>query len=218
MARKYPEPNRLDPLSETALNRRVWAAYLHAGYDRTRFAAAMGVQYSLVSHWDTGKHAMSLAHFMRAAELVGFTMDELAHGHTHGHTGTRVAQGPEGALSVDAIRALLLAVNATTEQISALGEHQESATGRLQPMTRSYVLAFIATYAARVESGKTHAQALKLAFAEAVNARAAIAAHDSGRRPLGANGASGPGGRKRAPTPARKRPARVVIAKPTNVN
>lgn len=213
MARKYPEPDRLDPLSESALNRRVWAAYLHAGYDRTRFAAAMGVQYSLVSHWDTGRHAMSLAHFMRAAELVGFSMDELA----HGHAATRAGQGPEVALTQDAIRALLLAVNATTEQISALGEHQESAVGRLQPMTRTYVLRFIATYAARVADGKQHAQALKLAFIEAVNARAAIAAHDSGRRPLGVNGAThGPSGRKRgAATPARKKTARVTIAKPT---
>lgn len=213
MARKYPEPNRLAPLSETALNRRVWAAYLHAGYDRTRFAAAMGVQYSLVSHWDTGKHAMSLAHFMRASELVGFTMDELA----HGPTAMRPGQGPEASLNQDAIRTLLLAVHASSEQIVALGEHQESAVGRLQPMTRSYVLAFIETYAARVADGKTPATAQKLAFAAAVNARAAIAAHDSGRRPLGANGSThGGGGRKRAAaTPARKKTARVTIEKPT---
>lgn len=206
MPRKYPQPNALDPLSETAINRRVWAAYLRAGFDRASFAQAMGVRYNLVSHWDTGKHSMSLAHFMRAAELVGLSMDQLA----HGHAGTRAPRQPETALSDDGVRALLHELKATHDQIAALGEHRASAAGMLQPFTRTYVTRFCAVYKTAVDGGKPRSKAIALAMVEAVNARAQVAALDAGRKPLlpAAVGGEGKTGKIAKP---RKRALRVHV-------
>lgn len=207
MTRKFTEPNRHDPLSENAMNRRVWAAYLRAGYDRGSFAKAMGVKYNQVHYWDVGSSTMGLGYLCQASTLVGYTLDELVFGHAAKSRPTH----QEAALSQDAIRALLLAINASTEQITALGEHQESPAGRLQPMTRTYVVSFVSTYAAAVDSGRKHEQAIKAAMVEAVNARAAVAAVSSGRTPLPVDGSNG----KRAPKVTKRRKApRVPVERP----
>lgn len=216
MARKYPKPNVLDPLSEGAPNRRVWAAYLRQGLDRGSFAVAMDVRYNLVTYWDTGKHSMSLAHFAKAAAIVGYTMDELM----HGHAGSARLRQPEQPLSADAIRALLLELRANTVQITALAEHRGSPAGELQPMTRTYVTRFVSAYQTLIDAGKSPAHAQRLAMIEAVNAREAVAAADAGRKPLraGAVASAGAGagtdGGTRPPRKARKRTLRVQVERP----
>lgn len=204
MPRKYDLPNANDPLSEPTLNRRLWASYLRAGYNRSSFARALGMNQSLIYEWDTGKRAPTLANFIKACELAGASMDEIA----HGPLGENRRRGPETPLSIEEVRQLLLELNATAEQIAALGEHGESSAGRLQPMTRTYVTRFISAYAGFVEAKKSHATAIKLAMVEASNARAMVNALDSKRKPLAASTATRKG---------RKKPRRVDAEPPTRL-
>lgn len=187
MAKKYDHPDKHDPLGEPTLNRRLWAAYLRAGYDRAGFAKAMKVRYNNVLNWDHGKFVMSLAHFIRGAGLVGYSMEELVHGYARsGSSTTAPPVRHEDALTADGVRAVLLDARADQAQIKALGEHQESVEGRLQPMTRTYVTTFVNAYAAATKGPgkKSHSAAMRHAMTEAVNARALVSALDGERKPL----------------------------------
>lgn len=73
-------PNVADPLSETTPGRRVHAAYLRAGFTRAEFQRALGVSYVTVDNWDKGG-AIRLENLLSAAEMLGYTMDELCYGH-----------------------------------------------------------------------------------------------------------------------------------------
>jgi hypothetical protein len=208
---KYEEPNKLDPLSEPTLNRRVWAAYLRAGFTRASFAAAMGVRYAHVHHWDLGRHVMTLPHLMRAATLVGMTLDQLA----YGHAGRATPPQPELPLTDDGVRAVLFELNASEKQMTALAEHRASTVGAYQPFTRTYVTSFVSTYQEAIDAGRKHALAMRLAFVAADNARAQLAAMDAKRKPL--QRSDGPLVQPMAATERkpRKRVARVPVAPPT---
>lgn len=76
-----PKPNVLDPLSEPTRHRRIWAAYLAAGFTRREFAQKLGTNYHTVNRWDSGAATISLDMLERTSALVGFSMDELCFGH-----------------------------------------------------------------------------------------------------------------------------------------
>jgi hypothetical protein len=73
-------PNVLDPLSEPTIGRRLWAAYLRAGYTRASFSRALGVSYPTVDKWDIDRSIIDTVNLMEASQLVGYTMDELCFG------------------------------------------------------------------------------------------------------------------------------------------
>lgn len=146
------EPNRNDPLSEPNIGRRLWAAYLRAGYTRSTFAAALGESsaeqrpptYATIVRWDKGG-SPDLATLARAAQLVGYTLDELFYGHQR-PTVKRI----EDNLTVDAIIALLDELGATSDQALALARWRQSPAGMYAKITRSYVTKFLEAHAAMV--------------------------------------------------------------------
>lgn len=75
-----PKPNVLDPLSEPTRHRRIWAAYLAAGFTRREFAQKLGTNYHTVNRWDSGAATISLDMLERASGLVGYSLDELCFG------------------------------------------------------------------------------------------------------------------------------------------
>jgi hypothetical protein len=178
MAPKYPEPNRLDPLSEPTLNRRLWGAYLRVGFRRAEFARALDVRDNLIRNWDLGLNTISLPNLIRAALIVGYSIDELVHG----------AKGrphePESALDHAAIGGVLDDIAATPAQHAALVEHEDSIEGRYQRLTRTYVVRFVTAYQDGIALGKPHDVAMRNAIVQAHNARALVDASDSGRKPF----------------------------------
>jgi len=173
------EPNRNDPLSEHTLQRRLWAAYLRAGFTRAEFSRALGVRYATCQAWDNGESIPDLMTFGRAAQLVGYSMDELAFGPANKRA-TRVEQ----ELSREGIKDLLLELNASGEQRIALGEHEMSPAGRYQRYTRTYIATFISAYAKALDAGNKRDAAIESAMVEATRARALADAVSSGIKPV----------------------------------
>ena len=173
-------PNVDDPLSEATPQRRLWAAYLRAGYTRASFARLLGVVYHTLDAWDTGVAMPDLPRFAAAAVHVGYTVDELLWG--HGGMQSHAGSG-ESALSVEGVRRLLDQLQATAEQRQALGEHRESARGIYASFTATYVRTFISAYAAAREK-LPHAEVKLHAVIEAENAQAIVAARLRGAQPI----------------------------------
>lgn len=183
-----PKPNVDDPLSEPTRHRRLWAAYLRAGFTRRTFAAALGTNYHTVNRWDAGAAAMSLDMLERASPLVGFTMDELCFGRVQPAAAadkrdfaasaavetqvtelrsTRVVE----VLSEADIRALFDAQRVDPGTRAAFGEHAASPAGRYQSFTAAYVEAWCSAYAySRDELQALQAAANARAVTEAVTA------------------------------------------------
>jgi DNA-binding XRE family transcriptional regulator len=173
-------PNPADPLAEKTLARRLWAAYLRAGFNRPQFAEAVGVRHQTVVAWDKGEAVPNLIAFQRASELVGYTMDQLV----YGHAGRPAARTVEPDLSREGIKALLDELGASSSQRAAVGEHVASPAGMFQPFTRSYVTTFIQAYTGATERGVKHEAALAQAMVAATNARAVTGAVALGAKPL----------------------------------
>lgn len=135
-------PNAHDPLSEPLRHRRLWACYLHRGYTRATFAAAMETTYAVVHGWDhhTREGGISLAKLEKASRILRFSMDELCFGKR------QTLLGREPALSDEEIRDALAEVGATHEERTAFGEHAASPVGRYQEITRSYVHGWLSGY------------------------------------------------------------------------
>ena len=121
-----------------------------------------------VWQWDTERSFPTLELFKRACELVGYTMDELAHGHVRPEP-----RAAEPDLSDAAVKALLDSLGATDAQRNALGEHAASPAARFQRLSRTYVSTFVASYAAAIQTGVRHLSAIASAATDAANARAA---------------------------------------------
>jgi hypothetical protein len=173
-----PDPNAADPLSEPTVNRRLWAAYLNRGFNRRSFSRAMGSAYSTVDDWDTGKRMPQLDNLIRAREVLEvFTLDELAFGHNPPQQ-----QRIEKELGRDAIKLLLRELTAgidpatALDWMEALGEYERSAAGQYTMFTRSYICAFIDTYASARADGEPRKRAVELAKTIAINARATVEA------------------------------------------
>lgn len=189
-------PNKLDPISEPTLNLRLWAAYLRAGYTRASFARALGVLYNVVLNWDLGRNAISLPYLIKAQGLVGYTLDELV----HGHAGFRGKQH-EDPLNDDGVRVVIAGMhNVTSEAMEALAEHRDTKAARYRPLTRTYVTSFIGAYMAARAANKSHVSAIRAAANTALNAANAATAALNGRKPLGDL-------RSRTPTPPPLTPA-----------
>jgi DNA-binding XRE family transcriptional regulator len=167
----HPEPNVSDPLAEHTVNRRMWAAYLRAGYNRNTFAPELGITYQGLHLLDVGKSTPKLSTLCRVSELTGFTLDQLVYGHH-----SPGLQRMEKLLADDDVRAVLFEIRASTEQIEALAEYHRSVAGSLQPLTRSFVSAFVERYALARSEGSDHPVAIQEAKASAVNARENAAA------------------------------------------
>lgn len=159
-------PNVDDPLSEPTFNRRLWAAYLQAGYSRKSWAKAMGTSYAHANAWDSGKKVHTLAYAERAAALTGYTVDQLLHGYG-------AFEGREHSLSDREILTVLDELKASDDACRAWGKFRRSDVGVAQRSTRSYVVAFVQTYQhARVTKGET--AAVGEAMRVAANARAMV--------------------------------------------
>lgn len=172
-------PDTTDPLAHATVQRRLWSAYLRAGYNRSTFADALGVRMQTIWQWDTEKSVPTLQLFQRAAELVGFSLDQLAYGHARPERRTT-----EPGLSQSAITSLLDELGASDAQRAALGEHVTSPAGMYKKLTRTYVATFIASYAEAVTRGQQPTAAIATAVADATNARASADAIALGARPL----------------------------------
>jgi len=78
---KLEAPNpESDPMLEPTIGRRVWAAYVRAGYNRHTFAAQLGIYYTTLQRSDAGSSQLTLPLVMRAALLLGHSMDDLCFG------------------------------------------------------------------------------------------------------------------------------------------
>lgn len=169
-----PRPNVDAPLSEPTRHRRVWAAYLAAGYTRAQFADALGTNYYTVNRWDSGAAAMSLDMLERAVKLLGYTMDELCFGAAGRPTvaGSGDAAPATPVMADSDVRAVLDAMRATPATRAALGEHLASPAGRYQTLTADYVRAWAAAWASTQDP--------RAALRAAVNARAVTEATATG--------------------------------------
>src|SRR5262245_27400609 len=109
-----PDPNAADPLGEHTLNRRLHAAYLAKGWTRADFARRLGVKYTTVDRWDSAAGNPSLDLLCRAAELVGYTTQQLLSGRDSGAP----APVADDSMSVDERRALDLVIREFADQIT----------------------------------------------------------------------------------------------------
>lgn len=197
------EPNRDDPLSEPTVNRRIWAAYLQRGFNRSTWANALGMSYPSVDQIDIGKVTPKLETLIKMRRLLGtYSLDELAFGRD------APARSSNAELSDAQVRALLVELGAEVETADALGQHVASPSGRFMPLTRAYVSAFAQAFeAARAEQLDPRAS-IDLAKRTAINAQANAEAIEQGVRPVGRSQlAAAPRERITAPAP-RKRKAR----------
>lgn len=172
-----PEPNKANPLAESSLNRRLWAAYLHRGYTRADFARMLGLHYTGLFNLDVGKSGVPhLKTLILASQLLGFSLDELVFGHA------RPTGLAEVELTRDGVKALLLKLGAETDVIEALGAYVHSAAGHFQTFTPAWVEAFNQDYRAAVDhEALTPEQALERAKGAAAKARALAATTAAGR-------------------------------------
>jgi hypothetical protein len=175
----HAPPQTADPLAEPTLQRRLWSAYLRAGYDHASFAKALGTRYATVHGWVTHGAPISFELFMRACELVGYSLDDIAYGYTKPK-----ARSLEPDLGHGGIKTLADELDASGAQRAALGEHLASPSGVFQRVTRSYVVAFVAAYDAAARTGQKHEAAIAAAVVAAVNARALADAIARGAKPM----------------------------------
>lgn len=185
-------PNVADPLSEPTRHRRLWAAYLAAGYTRREFAAKLGTNYHTVNRWDAGAAAISLDMLERASALVRFSMDELCFGRPSATAPTTPSSGAlqrrETALSDADIRALLDAQRVDPSTRAAFGEHAASPAGRYQSFTPAYIEAWCSAYGStRDEAAALQAAVNARAITEAVAAGVGSVSPDTLRASLARN-------------------------------
>jgi hypothetical protein len=219
---KYKTPNALDPLAEPTLNRRLWAAYLAAGYDRAGFARAMDVGYNLAQAWDTGRSGINLQHLIHAAEIVGYTVDQLVYGKA-GSAAQREAE--VRSLDADGLRVLLDALHASGDACAALGELRASPQGQHQRYTPVFVRTFVITFSAwiahkdlaRLEPDVRRKQAIAYGLTAAIQALAQAEAVAGGRRML-PRAADGGTATKKRKARVRKKVARIPTAAPEELH
>src|SRR5262245_45613138 len=169
------EPSREAPLTEPTMNRRIWGAYLEAGWNRNTWADALGMSYQGIDLIDSGKSMPQLPTLMRMQELIGkYTLDELVYGH---NPPTMKRFEPE--LTHDAVKAVLWQLACAPDTLEALGDFTESASGKYVRLTRSYVVAWSERYQLARKEGMPRQSAIDVAkqIASAAQAHAdAIAA------------------------------------------
>jgi transcriptional regulator with XRE-family HTH domain len=174
------EPNVDDPFSEPTIQRRVWASYRQAGMSRYAFAKKLGVAYSTVDNWDTGKAMPEVTTLLEIAKLLQVPIEKLL----YGHEGLAGPDGREPQLTEDGIRAVLSEVHATPAQRAALGEFRQSPAGLYQEWTRSFVLGFLGRYNSARAAGATAAEAAIEGLGGGMEARAVTAALSGDARPV----------------------------------
>lgn len=170
---KFADPNVSDPLSEPTLNRRLWAAYKALGMTRRDFARALDAGENLVTYWDTGKTTISLVYLIKAARVVGYSLDELVHGRSAEHM---------RSLSAEQIRTLLDDAGASYAQRDALSELMR--TQPAEPLSAAYVRGFLRSFARAARDQVQHDAALKRAQRGARNAHETALAKAQGLQPL----------------------------------
>jgi hypothetical protein len=177
--RQYP--NHLDPLGEASVHRRIWAAYLAAGFNRNTWADALGLSYQAVDQYDIGRVTPKLDTLLKMVGLLRgmFTLEELA----YGRNVPRHTAGVESVLTEDAIRALLFEVAAGPDAVAAFGMHFGSDAGKFVRWTRSYITAFVERYALARREGLDTDAAIDAAKTTAGNAQANVAALAAGVKP-----------------------------------
>lgn len=191
--KSLPEPSVADPLSETTLERRVWGAYLRAGFSRAQWGRALGIKrYQTLIELDKAERPWELNALAAAAQLVGYSLDQLYYGHAgrvNGHA-TRSA-----ALNADGIVTALNELGADDVQREALAEYKLSRAGMYASVTREFVEVFIATFTACTRRGMSRANALIEAASNGRNARMLGGTVAAGGRPVSARQleALGPG-------------------------
>lgn len=199
-SKTLPEPSTADPLAHPTLGMRLHAAYLRAGYTRAAFVEALRatdvelatLRYGTVMGWESGAMPGLIA-LAAASRLVGYSMDNLFHG--HGPSRIRNAQKvvigtqrPKPAPDVKpddaAITALLDEIGATDEQRDALGEYRQSPAGHYATYTRKFVTEFVRLYSEALGRRRAHPQALIEAARGARSARVMVEALAMGATPL----------------------------------
>lgn len=211
-----PKPNILDPLSEETRHRRIWAAYLAAGYTRREFASKLGTNYHTVNRWDSGAATISLDMLERASMLVGYSLDELCFGRKGRPVENGAAEAPqapqrsaqpqrdaavapppasreapyrESPLTEAEIRALFDAQRVDSATRAAFGQHAASPAGKYQSFTASYVEAWCSAYAqARNEIDAMQAGVNSRAMSEAVQAGQGSVSNEMLRSTFGSRG------------------------------
>lgn len=174
-----PMPHSLDPLRAKTLHERVRALYVARGHNRADFARLMGVGYTVVANWDSGKYVMSVPLLRKAATVLGVSTDDLV----FGYDADRPAPAPAraqgaGVPAVDyaGIRLALDAAAASPMARAALAEHIESPRGQLQHVTTQYAVQYCVTYDALIAEGTAPEQADLGAFRQAVQMRSTVSA------------------------------------------
>lgn len=194
-------PNVADPLSELTIGRRQWAMYLQRGYNRNTYAQAMGVSYLTVDRWDTGKQAPELPHILRMVEVLAYSLNEIVYGYH--------VPRPDGAnerqLTLEGIRSVLHEARASSDTTEAFGEYARSDAGSFQWFTRSYVLAFVESYAGARREDADRKRSIEVAKEAAANARANAEAATQRVQPLSAEQLAGIGARLRAKASSNKK-------------
>lgn len=175
MTKRQP-PN--DPLAEPTPARRVMAAMRKAGLNKTMLSQKTGIAWSTIHAWDKGKYQPELENLRKVAPFVGYSEDELMFGR----------RGPGASLRVldeRDRRDVLREIEASPDERAAWAEHEDSAEGRYQDVTRIYVVAFVKRYRAARAKGTPRDKATAAGWKAAVNAVAEELATSEGREPLG---------------------------------
>lgn len=165
-----PPPDTLRPLDEPTLGRRIWGLYLQKGYSRAQFAASINCVYSMVVHWDFGDHEPRLEHLRNIAQQLDTPLDDLVFGSAGRPRPSK--KPPEDAMIMHALDS----VRASPSARAAFAEHTQSVAGKYQHFTFDYVQRYAQAFDHELGLGKTAHQAAQVAFAEAVNKRAAVTA------------------------------------------
>jgi transcriptional regulator with XRE-family HTH domain len=160
--KKWPDPQTDDPLAEPTPGRRLWSAYLRAGYTRSSFAAACKVSYQTIINLDTGKTTWpDLETLLRACALIKYTPDQIIYGHVPpSFIDARQALTPEE------ISVIWRDSGAAFEAMTALHELRHGPGGEYLLLTRAFVQTYVDAFArvfdrsdpASYERAKLHAR------------------------------------------------------------
>lgn len=163
-----PPPDPKQWIDEPNHARRMWGAYLNAGFNRASFARAMEAQYHAVYQWDLGVVVPTLPKVARAAKICRVSIDAIWFGRDFLTTDR---SGGEAELDDSGIKQTLARLRASPDARRALAEHIASPAGRFDLLTGSYVSAFATAYdRVRTQPDMTHEGARAAAAIEAVNA------------------------------------------------
>ncbi len=124
----------------------------------------------MVVHWDHEDHEPRVPQLKKISQQLNVSIDDIVFG-SAGRPKPEHPQ-PEDTMIMHALDT----ARASAAARAAFGEHSQSAAGKFQRFTFDYVQRFAQAFDTEFGRGKSQREAAQVAFAEAVNKRAAVSA------------------------------------------